>query len=186
MLCIDTPRLTLRSFTPGDWRALQELLLDKEATPYAMYDYPAPTQEADIRRVLEAHEDDDQLIGIWQKATGRLIGYVALVPQSGPWRDLGYCLHSQTWRQGYATEACRAAIDYAFETLGLSALTSGTAQANEPSCRLLLRLGFEITGEEECAFRQDGEGRPLSFTGYTFRLSREQWAQQKAAEKQQP
>ncbi len=62
--------------------------------------------------------------------------------------ELGFHLRPEHWGVGFATEAGRAAIDYAFETIAAEALVAGHHPANEPSRRVLLRLGFRYVGNE--------------------------------------
>lgn len=45
-------------------------------------------------------------------------------------------------QQGYATEACRAMIDYGFKEIGLPRLMNEIAPDNVPSAHLCERLGF--------------------------------------------
>ena len=76
---ITTERLVVRSFAAGDWQNLLEILRDKEASPFAQYDYPVPTNEADVRGVVAGYRDSDKLVAIWLKKDQRVIGYVALM-----------------------------------------------------------------------------------------------------------
>jgi len=62
--------------------------------------------------------------------------------------ELGVHLHSAFWRRGLAKEASRAVIEYAFGSLGATALFAGHHPTNEPSRQLLLKLGFVRTHEE--------------------------------------
>jgi len=48
------------------------------------------------------------------------------------------------WSQGYALESARAVLHHARESLGLSRILAITTQDNEPSMRLLARLGFRF------------------------------------------
>jgi RimJ/RimL family protein N-acetyltransferase len=50
-----------------------------------------------------------------------------------------------------------------------------TALANEPSCRLLQRLGFKETGRGTGSLRKTPEGKPVEFASVSFALSREEW-----------
>jgi [ribosomal protein S5]-alanine N-acetyltransferase len=52
---------------------------------------------------------------------------------------------------------------------------SGTAAANQPSCRLLLRLGMRVTGHGTGSFRKTADGEPIEFEGLSFAISRGEW-----------
>jgi RimJ/RimL family protein N-acetyltransferase len=56
--------------------------------------------------------------------------------------ELGWVLHPEHAGHGYATEAVRALIDLAFDDLGLRRVTAGCFAANEPSWRLMERVGM--------------------------------------------
>ncbi len=54
-------------------------------------------------------------------------------------------LRSAQWRKGYATEAARAIIKYAFTVLKVGGLFAGHHPENEASRLLLITLGFRYT-----------------------------------------
>ena len=62
--------------------------------------------------------------------------------------ELGVHLRAAYWGQGYALEAARAVIAYAFDHLGATALFAGHHPANSASRRLLETLGFPYTHDE--------------------------------------
>lgn len=66
-------------------------------------------------------------------------------------------------------------LDGAFAELGPRQVTSGTAEANVPSCLLLARLAFRHVGEGTLSFRRTPEGKPIGFRGLPFALTREEW-----------
>lgn len=57
-------------------------------------------------------------------------------------REIGWTFAEPHWGKGYATEAARAVIAYAFGTLALPALYSQTSDSNAASTRMMQRLGF--------------------------------------------
>lgn len=73
-------------------------------------------------------------------------------------RNLGYVFHSEAHGQGYATEACRAAMRYVFEELGADRILTGTNPDNATSVRLLQRLALrEVEGSPgEYTMTRDG------------------------------
>ena len=58
--------------------------------------------------------------------------------------DLGYAVATQHQRQGYATEAVRAMVEYAFGVLRLGRIFADTMQSNIRSQALMKRLGMTI------------------------------------------
>jgi len=81
-----------------------------------------------------------------------------------------------TTAKGYATEACRAAMDHLFRRLGADRVVTGTAAANEPSCRLLRRLEMPEVGRHTASSRKTDDGQPIEFEAISFAISREEWA----------
>jgi [ribosomal protein S5]-alanine N-acetyltransferase len=76
------------------------------------------------------------------------IGVCGLCPfDHGPGVELLYSLAPTHWSQGLATEAATAVLTHAFETVGLEEVVATTDDANEPSLRLLTRLGAIPTAQ---------------------------------------
>jgi RimJ/RimL family protein N-acetyltransferase len=61
---------------------------------------------------------------------------------------LGIHIRHRHWRQGYAFEAARAVIRYAFDSIKVSGLFAGRNPKNEGSRHLLAKLGFRYTHDE--------------------------------------
>ena len=60
--------------------------------------------------------------------------------------EVGWHLRADRWGRGYATEAGRAALAYAFEILRLPEVLAVVYRENEPSLRVCRRLGMEHLG----------------------------------------
>jgi ribosomal-protein-alanine N-acetyltransferase len=58
--------------------------------------------------------------------------------------EMAYVLGAAYWRNGYATEACRRLIVYAFEELRLPRLLGGATADNPASLALQRRLGYRV------------------------------------------
>ena len=180
MIRLETLRLTIRNFEVDDWRALQEMTLQCESSEVAAYDYAWPTSAEEIRGIAKGFSGGDCCLAVCLKPTGRFIGSIALTPTEKEGRvefDLGYRFNLDYHGKGYATEGCQAVIDRAFRQLAADRVTSGTAAANHPSCRLLQRLGMTKTGEGIACFRKTSEGKPIEFVDFSFAITREEWLQ---------
>jgi len=92
-------------------------------------------------------------------ADDALLGLVALQPYVPWWIvwehdptarhrrvevELSYALGRRHWGGGYATEAGRALVAYAFETLRLPRIAFGVDGANARSVGVMRRLGFRL------------------------------------------
>jgi RimJ/RimL family protein N-acetyltransferase len=82
--------------------------------------------------------------GLWAvEAESKFIGFVGLnEPAFMPGVEIGWRLKREAWGHGYATEAARAVIDFAFGELGLDEVISFTTVANERSRRVMERIGM--------------------------------------------
>ena len=178
MVTLETGRLLIRNFKPADWEALHEMITQYEASEYGAYDQQWPTGPEDIKGVAEWFASGESYLAVTLKDTGRFIGFVSLNPEQKEGvreYNLGYIFNSDFHSKGYATEACRAALEHAFGTLQADSMITGTAALNRASCRLLERLGFKKTVESTGSFRNDPDGKPIEFLGYTYFLPREDW-----------
>lgn len=90
---------------------------------------------------------DNTRLGVWLE--GVLIGRVDLNPINPPNYVLGVWLGEAATGHGYATDACRTAIDFARSRLGATDMWAGITHGNEPSVALFGRLGFERVAELE-------------------------------------
>ncbi len=103
--------------------------------------------------------------GLWKLLTRvdeRYIGYAGLwtfFDESLP--QLLYALNQPFTGQGYATEAARAVVDYAFRDLHFSYLRAAIDVGNDASVAVCERLGFELEAQ------RDQDGKPTLF----FRLA---------------
>ena len=61
---------------------------------------------------------------------------------------MGFHIRYRHWRQGYAFEAARAVMRYAFDTIKVSGLFAGHNPKNDGSRYLLGKLGFRYTHDE--------------------------------------
>jgi len=87
---------------------------------------------------------------IFLRATGEHVGCCGLRPYAltqGLY-EIGFHIRAAHWRCGYAAEAARAVIDYAFGELRAQALFAGHNPQNEASRILLTKLGFQYTHDE--------------------------------------
>ncbi len=161
-LTLQTDRLLLRNFRSEDAPALRQSVLHYQATPYAAYDHPWPTSEAEIAGVAAWFASADQYLAVCRRDTGLYLGFVCLNPDEsagGPTYNLGYIFDSEYQGHGYAGEACRAMLAHAFRDLDAAEVVSGTPVEHARSVRLLHSLGF-VQPDPQVGF---------------FRLSREAW-----------
>ena len=85
-----------------------------------------------------------------EKATGTLIGRIGYTNQPGwPGFELGWTIIPEFQGRGYATEAAKFLLPYAFHTLDQSRVVSLIHPDNAPSRRVAEKLGQRVEGETE-------------------------------------
>ena len=96
-----------------------------------------------------------------------MIGMIDLFKRNpdGP-LEIGYSLAKKHWNNGYSTEACRAVIDEARDSLGATRIVAGVFADNPASIRLLLKLGFTAakTHEEWFSMARMEKARGVNLT----------------------
>ena len=95
------------------------------------------------------------------KETGELIGFVGISKVSfeanfTPAVEVGWRLAKKFWGKGYATEAAKACLKFAFEKAGLPVAVAFTATENERSENVMQRIGMTKTGEFDHPKIEDG------------------------------
>jgi RimJ/RimL family protein N-acetyltransferase len=154
MILLETDRLLIRNFRAEDWQELQELAIRYQASEWAQYDHPWPTSAEEVRSMAAWLASGDDYVAACLKATGQLIGLISIGRRDEAGASVhgfGYVFHPDFYGQGYATEGCRAAMDYVFAHLEADGIRTGTHPANEPSVRLLHRLGLKEVAQGEYA-----------------------------------
>lgn len=109
--------------------------------------------EEDITARLNREIDNGAQHGVqywpvFELASGELIGCCGLRPHGEKAYEIGFHLRPRFWGKGYAQEAAREVIRYAFDTLGAQKLFAGHNPKNEASRKALGRLGFAYVGDE--------------------------------------
>jgi len=101
------------------------------------------------------HSGGHQRWTVWRREDETRVGRVGLFHLCSPAapaalkgeREIGWTFPEGAWGHGYATEAARAVIAYAFAVVGVPVLWSQTSDSNAPSTRMMQRLGFTRRAE---------------------------------------
>ncbi|HEX7081725.1 MAG TPA: GNAT family N-acetyltransferase [Gammaproteobacteria bacterium] len=84
-----------------------------------------------------------------EKATGQWVGRVGpWYPEGWPAPEIGWTLSPDHWGKGYATEAARAAVAYAFDTLEWPSVVHVILPGNARSIAVAERLGSRFLRSE--------------------------------------
>ncbi len=166
---LKTDRLMLRAPRRQDEKAIARLANDIRIAQNTAR-LPHPYGLADAGQFVAAASRRDGEAAFLITLDGAPIGACGIDPrQDGP--EIGYWLGVAYWGQGYATEAVRALIDYAFGDLGHEALQAGARVSNPASRRVLEKCGFQWTGVRLARIRAINSAAPAD----RFRLDRRLW-----------
>lgn len=168
MFSIHTANLNIRNFVVQDYADFKKLICDKMNSPYAVYDEPFPTDDVSLKNVLDYFTHSDEFFAIEYESRHQVIGFITLNSIDEASKNLGFCIHSDFQRKGYAFEAVTAIKVYAKDTLQLVNLVSGTADLNIPSVKLLEKSGFILKSKSKGSFVNDKDGHPIEFIGGSY------------------
>jgi RimJ/RimL family protein N-acetyltransferase len=152
-ITLETERLTLRKFRESDWEPYALMCADPEVMRYL--GTGGTLSRDDSWRAIASMLGHWQLrgFGMWaleSKETGELVGRAGFIyPAGWPGFELGWVLGKPYWGRGYATEAAREAMRWAYEVLKRDRFISLIRKANKPSIKVAERLGSKLTGEVE-------------------------------------
>src|SRR5215510_8429458 len=128
-LVLETDRLTLRAPRPEDAKAIARLANDRRIAENTTR-IPHPYRLSDAEAFIDAVNKSDGELAFLITLDDEPIGACGLAQLDGAVPDLGYWLGAPYWGNGYATEAARAVIDYAFSSLGHEEVQAGARVTN--------------------------------------------------------
>lgn len=148
---LETPRLVIRTFAPGDaepWLALVNAPETRRFTPPSAPATRETFQESMERRHTMEREQGYAMWAVDSRATGAFIGQCGLYPaeRTGPDIELAYHFNPAAWGQGFATEAATAVLAYALGPVGLDRVIAFVMPANVASCRVVEKAGMRHVG----------------------------------------
>ena len=154
---LPTDRLLIREWELDDAEAALRVYGADEVAHWLTPEWQPVTDNSAMRSVLHAWiEAGPNLIppaGRWaivRKEDGELVGGLSLklLPPFEEDFELTWALRPEVWGQGYATEASKAIIAWAFEQ-GIEEVFAVARPKNERAIAVARRLGMEWVGETE-------------------------------------
>jgi RimJ/RimL family protein N-acetyltransferase len=152
-----TPRLRLRPLEDAD--AGELFALHSNAAVLRYWDSPAWTERGRADLFLQvcrqmAEQGTGARVAVERASDGTFLGWCNLNQWNPDYRSasLGYIYGQAAWGRGYATEAARALLGWAYDALDLNRVQAETDTRNVASARVLEKLGFvhEGTLREDC------------------------------------
>lgn len=171
MPLFETERLIARPLSPLDLSALAEILSDPEVMKYSVR---GVCDEDATRKFIDwcvacysSHE-----VGPWallEKVSGELIGFCGIGPElvnNAEEMNLGYRLAQKFWHQGFATEAVKGVMGYAFDQKHCESIVVIIEPEHTASVRVTEKAGF---GDHTV---HEFHHRPVRL----YRMSNQDWA----------
>jgi ribosomal-protein-alanine N-acetyltransferase len=148
---IITARLKIREFTANDYAALRDMDSREEFNLYER----GVTSEDDTRRSLEESISSQieiprtmYRLAITVLPVDMVKGVIkisSLYANIREW-EVGWAVHPDEWNQGYATEAARSMIDWAFREQNVHRVVAFCHADNIASVRVMEKLGMHRDG----------------------------------------
>lgn len=150
---LQTDRLLLRELTQEDAGEFFRLNSDPDVMRYTGDD-PLSTRE-EAEKMLRNYDHYRRYgIGRWaviKKSDNRFIGYCGFKYSADVDEyDIGFRLFKNEWNKGYATEAAKACIEYAFENFSLNMIVGRAMKVNEASIKVLSKIGLSYWKDDAC------------------------------------
>ena len=164
---LQTTRLTLLPFEPADLNLLHQTFTDPFVRRYLLDDEIITIERSSEFMSINQTTFREKGWGLWKvliKAEGKYAGFAGLwtfFDEDQP--QLLYGLLKDHTAKGYAVEAAKAVMDYAFTTLNFAYLVAACHTPNTASLKVCERLNFTKLEEKETNGRQTTFFRIESF-----------------------
>ena len=148
---LETKRLILREMKMRDASDLFAYCRDPQVSRFVLWEtYKYPSQAKDYIRAVrrQYRQGFPGTFAIECRETGRLIGTIGFMWINPEHRscEIGYSLNRAEWNKGYTTEALKALIAYAFDTLHLNRVEAQCDVMNPASSRVMEKAGMHHEG----------------------------------------
>lgn len=146
-----TGRLGFSVWEPTDLELAKLLWGDPAVSRYICAAGVFTPPEIEKRLAAEVSNDNTVHMQYWpifSLSTDELVGCCGLRPHGEVGIELGFHLRPNFWGMGLATEAGRAAIDYAKTTFPGRPIYAGHHPQNKASSHVLEKLGFSFVDTE--------------------------------------
>jgi RimJ/RimL family protein N-acetyltransferase len=176
---VRTERLVVRPVTVADvdamwrYRRLPEANHWLSAAPTDLDDYREHAVDPERMAKTLVVEREGELIGDLMLSVSSPYAQIEVVADAERTQaELGWCLAPEHTGHGYAKEAVRELFRLCFEELGLRRVVAGCFADNEPSWRLMERMGMR---RERHAVRESLHRSGQWLDSYEYALLREEW-----------
>ncbi|CAG7636127.1 GNAT family N-acetyltransferase [Paenibacillus allorhizosphaerae] len=150
MIYLETSRLRLRDWEESDLEPFGRLNADEEVMRY--FPKTLSTEETNAFYHTIVSEFNECCFGLYAvevKENKQFIGFIGFHRATfeadfTPCIEIGWRLKREAWGKGYATEGASACLQYGFNELGFSDVYSFTAEVNQPSKNVMIKIGMRF------------------------------------------
>jgi len=169
---LTTERLIIRPFLKNDYRDLYEYLSLSETY---RFEPGKPISLNEAKKLCRERAKGTNFWAATLKDSQKLIGHVSfflLGPEFLLAWEIGYIFNPAFQNQGYATEAVRAIIKYAFMELGAHRIVGHCSPENPPSWKVLEKCGMRREGllRKNFYVHKDKDGNPQWLDSYEYAI----------------
>ncbi|MCD8090255.1 MAG: GNAT family N-acetyltransferase [Clostridiales bacterium] len=149
---LETDRLILRKITLDDGpQMFENWASDVKTTSYLSWPTHKTLKDtrAVIHKWIEAYSKPlGYNWGIQLKSTGELIGNIEVTSKNVGQQlcQIAFCIGSKWWNNGYATEACKAVLDFLLNGVGFYVVESQYLAENPAAGKVLMKSGMVKDG----------------------------------------
>ncbi|HUK51877.1 MAG TPA: GNAT family N-acetyltransferase [Candidatus Binatia bacterium] len=148
-IALSTARLDLAEWEPGDARGLRPIATDPEVMRHISGGVPWSDEQIQEFVQRQMRHAAERGFCLWKlllrehAMAGEVAGLCGLQPLPGTDEiEIGWWLARELWGQGLATEAARAALQFAWQTAGLTRIVAIARPENRASRHVMEKLGM--------------------------------------------
>ncbi|HEY3312266.1 MAG TPA: GNAT family N-acetyltransferase [Anaerolineales bacterium] len=169
---IETNRLFIRQFVLSDYNDLYEYLSDPVTY---IFEPGEPISLDEAKELVSQRSMGNVFWAVVLKRDNKLIGHLyfeQLEPKERMTWELGYIFNPGYQKQGYASEASAALVDYAFAHYHAHRIMARCNPENVASWKLLEKIGFSREGyfRKHGFIRKDDSGKPIWNDVYEYSM----------------
>ncbi|EHI99571.1 GCN5-related N-acetyltransferase [Clostridium sp. DL-VIII] len=171
---IETERLTIRRFKGDDWKDFYEYVSNEEVLKFEPY---KPFSEEETKNEAIRRTTDPAFWAVCLEENNKLIGNIYFAEGNFNTWEIGYVFNLNYWGNGYATESCKALMNYAFKDLKVRRIIAKCDPTNLNSWTVLERLTMRREGhlKESVYFFKDENDNPIWKDTYEYGILKKEW-----------
>lgn len=156
LIKLESDRLLLRTLVESDAKNLADLMRRNKyfwSIHEPLHEDEFYTEEAQFKKILESmhllRANREYSFGIYEKGRNYLIGHISLyaikrLPYNSAF--IGYSIDENYTRKGFATEAVKQVVEFAFQNVQLHRIEAYVSPKNDGSIKVLENAHFVREG----------------------------------------